>query len=108
MAFDCYCAICGVGFSGMRIGTPSDATAERRQQYVQEISRSLDGARYRTPSDEESIHSYDPRLVDQDKIAWTSKVHCLGLHEIEGKTKAFVSGPGYYSDAVSHLGFNIP
>ncbi|KAL4959786.1 F-box protein [Aspergillus stella-maris] len=99
MAFDCYCAICGVGFSGLRIGTPSDATAERRQQYVQSISRSPDGARYRTPSDEESIHSYDPRLVDSDSIAWTSKVHCLGLHEVEGKTTAFVSGPGYYSDA---------
>ncbi|KAL4940216.1 hypothetical protein BDV06DRAFT_24593 [Aspergillus oleicola] len=99
MAFDCYCAICGVGFSGMRIGTPSDATAERRQQYVRSISRSLDGARYRAASDEESIHSYDPRLVDQDNTAWTSQVHCLGLHDVEGKTKAFVSGPGYYSDA---------
>ncbi|KAL4929760.1 uncharacterized protein BDV17DRAFT_260921 [Aspergillus undulatus] len=99
MAFDCYCAICGVGFSGMKIGTPSDATAERRQQYVQSISRSLDGARYRVTSDDESIQSYDPRLVDQENIAWTSRVHCLGIHDVEGKSKAFVSGPGYYSDA---------
>jgi hypothetical protein len=90
MAFDCYCAICGVGFSGMRIGTPSEAAAERRRQYVESVSRSLDRSRDRPPvpeDGEESIQSYDPRLVDQDNIAWTSQVHCLGLHEVNGKNK---------------------
>ncbi|KAL6230454.1 hypothetical protein BDW75DRAFT_66038 [Aspergillus navahoensis] len=102
MAFDCYCAICGVGFSGMRIGTPSEATAERRRQYVESVSRCLDRSTDRPPvpeDGEESIQSYDPRLVDRDNIAWTSQVHCLGLHEVNGKNKAFVSGPGYYADA---------
>ncbi|KAL4904301.1 hypothetical protein BDW74DRAFT_168361 [Aspergillus multicolor] len=102
MAFDCYCAICGVGFSGMRIGTPSDATAERRRQYVESVSRSLDSAKERPPvpqDGEESIQSYDPRLVDQENIAWTSQVHCLGVHEVNGKNKSFISGPGYYADA---------
>ncbi|KAL4747090.1 hypothetical protein BDW72DRAFT_206801 [Aspergillus terricola var. indicus] len=102
MAFDCYCAICGVGFSGMRIGTPSEAAAERRRQYVESVSRSLDRSRDRPPvpeDGEESMQSYDPRLVDQDNIAWTSQVHCLGLHKVNGKNKAFVSGPGYYADA---------
>ncbi|KAL4787013.1 hypothetical protein BJX76DRAFT_319763 [Aspergillus varians] len=106
MPFDCYCAICGVGFSGMRIGSPSDATAARRQEYVESISRSLDDARGTRPlsspqdEEEEFTHSYDPRLVDQGNIAWTSQVHCLGMHDGQGKkSKAFVSGPGYYADA---------
>ncbi|KAL2852106.1 hypothetical protein BJY01DRAFT_100746 [Aspergillus pseudoustus] len=103
MAFDCYCAICGVGFSGMRIGTPSDATAERRRQYVDRISRSLNGtttADLECRDGEEPIHSYDPSLVDQDNIAWTSQVHCLGMQDdTKGKSRAFLSGPGYYADA---------
>ncbi|KAL4804972.1 hypothetical protein BDV18DRAFT_23555 [Aspergillus unguis] len=102
MAFDCYCALCGIGFSGLRIGSPSDATAERRRQYVQSVSRSLNESKDRPalPQDgEESINSYDPRLVNRESIAWTSQVHCLGVHEVKGKNKAFVSGPGYYADA---------
>ncbi|BCS27878.1 uncharacterized protein APUU_60926S [Aspergillus puulaauensis] len=96
MAFDCYCAICGVGFSGMRIGSPSDVTAARRQQYVDSVSRATTPL---TPQEDESIYSYDPRLVDSESVVWTSEVHCLGVHDVQGKTKAFVSGPGYYADA---------
>ncbi|KAL3459484.1 hypothetical protein BJX64DRAFT_201134 [Aspergillus heterothallicus] len=103
MAFDCYCAICGVGFSGMRIGTPSDATPERRRQYVERISRSLKGTTAAEPEpegEEEPIHSYDPSLVDQDSVSWTSQVHCLGIQDdAKGKSRAFLSGPGYYADA---------
>ncbi|KAL5335232.1 hypothetical protein BJX70DRAFT_375831 [Aspergillus crustosus] len=102
MAFDCYCAICGIGFSGMRIGSPSDATSEHRQQYVETLSRSLADARDTVPNapcNEETIDSYDPRLVDQESIAWTSEVHCLGVHDVKGESKAFISGPGYYADA---------
>lgn len=84
MAFDCYCAICGVGFSGMRIGSPSDVTAARRQQYVHSVSRAVAPL---TPQDDESIYSYDPRLVDSESVAWTSEVHCLGVHDVQGKTK---------------------
>ncbi|KAI9369861.1 hypothetical protein BJX61DRAFT_124657 [Aspergillus egyptiacus] len=104
MAFDCYCAICGVGFAGLRIGSPSDATTEqRRRRYVERISQSLNcaGETESNPQDAEPpIYSYDPRLVDQDNVAWTSQVHCLGMQEDpKGKTKAFISGPGYYADA---------
>ncbi|KAL2827949.1 hypothetical protein BDW59DRAFT_53213 [Aspergillus cavernicola] len=102
MAFDCYCAICGVGFAGMCIGDPSDATIEQRGQSVERISRSLNCAEHTESSaqDEEPIQTYDPRLVDQENVAWTSQVHCLGVQDAaEGKTKAFVSGPGYYADA---------
>jgi hypothetical protein len=87
MAFDCYCAICGVGFSGMRIGSPSDATAARRQQYVESVSRSLDARHSPLAPQDESIYSYDPRLVDRGSVAWTSEVHCLGVHDVQGKTK---------------------
>lgn len=84
MAFDCYCAICGVGFSGMRIGSPSDVAAQR-QQYVETVARSLDT---RQPLPQEgSIYSYDPRLVDRGSVSWTSEVHCLGVHDVQGKTK---------------------
>ncbi|KAL4867041.1 hypothetical protein BDV12DRAFT_128199 [Aspergillus spectabilis] len=102
MTFDCYCAICGIGFSVMRIGSPSDATPERRQQYVERLSRSLVDARDTISSssdNEEVIDSYDPRLVVQESIAWTSEVHCLGVHDVKGESKAFISGPGYYADA---------
>ncbi|KAL4882185.1 hypothetical protein BJY04DRAFT_187338 [Aspergillus karnatakaensis] len=102
MAFDCYCAVCGIGFSGMKIGSPSDATSERRQQYVERLSQSLDDARVTDETcqnDEDIIHTYDPRLVDQESIAWTREVHCLGVHDVKGETKAFISGPGYYADA---------
>ena len=89
MAFDCYCAICGVGFSGMRIGSPSDTTAARRQQYVDSVARSLDArhAPLTTHDGDESIYNYDPRLVDRESVAWTSEVHCLGVHDVQGKTK---------------------
>ncbi|KAL3443368.1 hypothetical protein BJX65DRAFT_199351 [Aspergillus insuetus] len=103
MAFDCYCAICGVGFSGMRIGTPSDATPERRRQYVERISRPVNGtttADTAPQGEEEPIRSYDPNLVNQENVAWTSQVHCLGMQDdAKGKSRAFISGPGYYADA---------
>ncbi|KAL4914678.1 hypothetical protein BDW62DRAFT_190086 [Aspergillus aurantiobrunneus] len=86
----------------MRIGSPSDATPERRRQYVDGISRSLDGATHRNPTPldgQTPILGYDPRLVDRDNVAWTSQLHCLGMQDVEGKSKAFVSGPGYYADA---------
>ncbi|KAL3472543.1 F-box domain protein [Aspergillus californicus] len=101
MAFDCYCAVCGVGFAGLRIGSLSDTTAERRKEYVERISRSLGRAGETTSSgDNEPILTYDPRLVDQENLSWTSQVHCLGMEEDDKrKKKAFISGPGYYADA---------
>jgi hypothetical protein len=91
MAFDCYCAICGVGFSGMRIGTPSDATPERRRQYVERISRPVNGTTTTGTApqgEEEPIRSYDPNLINQENVAWTSQVHCLGMQDdAKGKSR---------------------
>ncbi|KAL2865004.1 F-box protein [Aspergillus lucknowensis] len=100
MAFDCYCAICGVGFSGMRVGSPSDATPDRRRRCVERIARSLEGTTTVDADEDEPIYTYDPRLVDSDNVAWTSQLHCLGMHDdATGKSRAFISGPGYYADA---------
>ncbi|KAJ0413426.1 hypothetical protein BJY00DRAFT_322026 [Aspergillus carlsbadensis] len=86
MAFDCYCAICGVGFSGMRIRDPPD-----RQEHAEDSTQ--------RPSLPREENSYDPRLVDQESLAWTKQVHCLKKHDLDGKPRALVSGLGYYADA---------
>ncbi|KAI9045138.1 F-box protein [Aspergillus affinis] len=109
MAFDCYCAICGVGFSGMHIEAQSETAMERRRRWVAKRTRALQQGKdfnqisREEGNDEPPIRSYDPRIVGTEKIEWLYKAHCLAMNEdSKGKGKAFISGPGYYAD-MTHL-----
>lgn len=87
MAFDCYCAICGVGFCGMHIEAPSETALERRRRWIEKRCRALQaGEDFRQVShegeeNEEPVRSYDPRIVGWDNISWLYKAHCLGVDE---------------------------
>ncbi|KAA8651251.1 uncharacterized protein ATNIH1004_000129 [Aspergillus tanneri] len=103
MAFDCYCAICGVGFSGMHIEHPSQTALERRRKWIAKRASALqagkDISQLSQEEDEAPIRSYDPRIVDFGNIEWLYKAHCLAVDEKpNGMGKAFISGPGYYAD----------
>ncbi|KAF7592526.1 hypothetical protein BBP40_012750 [Aspergillus hancockii] len=106
MAYDCYCAICGVGFSGIHIETPSEAALERRRRWIEKRCRALEAGQdlsdIPTEENDGPVRSYDPRLVDSNNISWLYKAYCLGVSHpapgAAGKTKAFISGPGYYAD----------
>ncbi|KAI2870242.1 hypothetical protein CBS76997_5584 [Aspergillus niger] len=106
MAFDCYCAICGVGFCGMHIEAPSETAIERRRRWIEKRCRALQaGEDFRQVShegeeNEEPVRSYDPRIVGWDNISWLYKAHCLGVDENakSGAPKAFLSDEGYYAD----------
>ncbi|KAB8233277.1 hypothetical protein ETB97_007484 [Aspergillus alliaceus] len=106
MAYDCYCAICGVGFSGMHIESPSETAIERRRRWIEKRCRALEAGQdiSQIPAEENDapVRSYDPRLVDTDNISWLFKAYCLGSNPpapgTSGTNKAFISGPGYYAD----------
>ncbi|GAQ05353.1 hypothetical protein ALT_2674 [Aspergillus lentulus] len=103
MAYDCYCAICGVGFCGMLIETPSETAAERRRRWIEKRSQALQAGQSidQVPQEgEEPVRSYDPKIVGWENVAWLYKAYCLGFNPqaASGKGKAFVSGPGYYAD----------
>ncbi|KAE8385464.1 hypothetical protein BDV23DRAFT_18832 [Aspergillus alliaceus] len=106
MAYDCYCAICGVGFSGMHIESPSETAIERRRRWIEKRCRALEAGQdiSQIPAEENDapVRSYDPRLVDTDNISWLFKAYCLGSNPpapgASGTHKAFISGPGYYAD----------
>ncbi|KAH2562241.1 hypothetical protein KXV42_003892 [Aspergillus fumigatus] len=103
MAYDCYCAICGVGFCGMLIETPSETATERRRRWIEKRSRALQAGQSidQVPQEgEEPVRSYDPKIVGWENVAWLYKAYCLGYNPqaASGKGKAFVSGPGYYAD----------
>ncbi|KAE8353171.1 hypothetical protein BDV28DRAFT_112227 [Aspergillus coremiiformis] len=106
MAYDCYCAICGAGFSGMYIESLSETAIERRRRWIEKRCRALEAGQdiSQIPAEENDapVRSYDPRLVDTDTISWLYKVYCLGSHPppsgTSGTNKAFISGPGYYAD----------
>ncbi|GIK05498.1 hypothetical protein Aspvir_009611 [Aspergillus viridinutans] len=104
MAYDCYCAICGVGFCGMLIETPSETGTERRRRWIEKRSQALQAGQPidQVPQDgEEPVRSYDPKIVGWENVAWLYKAYCLGFNPqaASGKGKTFVSGPGYYADA---------
>ncbi|GFF42807.1 hypothetical protein IFM61606_04596 [Aspergillus udagawae] len=103
MAYDCYCAICGVGFCGMLIETPSETAAERRRRWIEKRSQALQAGQSidQVPQEgEEPVRSYDPKIVGWENVAWLYKAYCLGFNPqaASGKGKTFVSGPGYYAD----------
>lgn len=105
MAFDCYCAICGVGFSGMHIEPQSETAMERRRRWVAKRTRALQAGKdinqvaREEGNDEAPIRSYDPRIVGSEKIEWLYKAHCLALNkDSKGPAKAFISEQGYYAD----------
>ncbi|KAG2001111.1 hypothetical protein GB937_010499 [Aspergillus fischeri] len=103
MAYDCYCAICGVGFCGMLIETPSETATERRRRWIEKRSRALQAGQSidQVPQEgEEPVRSYDPKIVGWENVAWLYKAYCLGFNPqaASGKGKTFVSGPGYYAD----------
>ncbi|THC88264.1 hypothetical protein EYZ11_012296 [Aspergillus tanneri] len=85
MAFDCYCAICGVGFSGMHIEHPSQTALERRRKWIAKRASALqagkDISQLSQEEDEAPIRSYDPRIVDFGNIEWLYKAHCLAVDE---------------------------
>lgn len=87
MAFDCYCAICGVGFSGMHIEAQSETAMERRRRWIAERTRALQAGNdinqitREEGNDEVPIRSYDPRIVGSEKIEWLYKAHCLARDE---------------------------
>ncbi|KAL5358749.1 hypothetical protein BJX96DRAFT_183318 [Aspergillus floccosus] len=97
MAYDCYCAICGVGFCGMHIETPSHASLERRQRWIEKRYRAMEASRNKNncqvphdPSEDhdDPVRSYDPRIVGWDNISWLYKAYCLGSNQQpSGKTK---------------------
>ncbi|RAH78375.1 F-box domain protein [Aspergillus japonicus CBS 114.51] len=107
MAFDCYCAICGVGFCGMHIEPPSEEALERRRRWIEKRRRALQAGKDLTqlPRDSEEdanpVRSYDPRIVGWENISWLYKAHCLGMNQnaAAGSAKAFLSDEGYYADA---------
>ncbi|RHZ58380.1 uncharacterized protein CDV56_102937 [Aspergillus thermomutatus] len=103
MAYDCYCAICGVGFCGMLIETPSETATERRRRWIEKRSQALQAGQSidQVPQDgEEPVRSYDPKILGWENVAWLYKAYCLGFNPraASGKGKTFVSGPGYYAD----------
>ncbi|KAF9885251.1 hypothetical protein FE257_000611 [Aspergillus nanangensis] len=105
MAYDCYCAICGVGFCGMHIETPSEASLERRRRWIEKRYRAMKASSNNPPLPHENearddpVRSYDPRIVGWDNVSWLYKAYCLGLSDQpDTKSKAFISGPGYYAD----------
>ncbi|PLB46318.1 hypothetical protein P170DRAFT_458380 [Aspergillus steynii IBT 23096] len=111
MAFDCYCAICGVGFSGMHVEVQSETAMERRRRWIAKRTRALQAGKdinqisREEGSDEAPIRSYDPRIVGSQKIDWLYKAHCLAMNEdSKGVGKAFISGSGYYADMVGRIG----
>ncbi|RHZ70206.1 hypothetical protein CDV55_107546 [Aspergillus turcosus] len=104
MAYDCYCAICGVGFCGMLIETPSETASERRRRWIEKRSQALRAGQSidQVPHEgEEPVRTYDPKIVGWENVAWLYKAYCLGFNPqaAKGKGKTFVSGPGYYADA---------
>ncbi|KAL4895146.1 F-box domain protein [Aspergillus ambiguus] len=106
MAYDCYCAICGVGFCGMHIETPSQTSLERRRRWIEKRYRAMEASRNNCqvphdPSEDHTdpVRSYDPRIVGWDNVSWLYQAYCLGSNQqASGKNKAFISGPGYYAD----------
>ncbi|KAE8155114.1 hypothetical protein BDV25DRAFT_146590 [Aspergillus avenaceus] len=105
MAYDCYCALCGVGFSGMHIESPSETAQERRRRWIEKRSRALEAGQdlHEVPVEESDapVRSYDPRLVSSDNISWLYQAFCLGSTprpRRSGTAKAFIAGPGYYAD----------
>ncbi|OOF93907.1 hypothetical protein ASPCADRAFT_209130 [Aspergillus carbonarius ITEM 5010] len=106
MAFDCYCAICGVGFCGMHIEAPSETALERRRRWIEKRCRALQAGKdigqlsHEGDETEDPVRSYDPQIVGWDNISWLYKAHCLGVNENaeSGATKAFISDEGYYAD----------
>ncbi|KAF7114166.1 hypothetical protein CNMCM5793_007744 [Aspergillus hiratsukae] len=104
MAYDCYCAICGVGFCGMLIETPSETATDRRRRWIEKRSQALREGQSidQVPQeDEEPVRTYDPKIVSWENVAWLYKAYCLGFNPkaASGKGKTFVSGPGYYADS---------
>ncbi|PWY86759.1 F-box domain protein [Aspergillus heteromorphus CBS 117.55] len=106
MAFDCYCALCGVGFCGMHIEAPSETATERRRRWIEKRCRALQAGRdigqvSEGEETEDPVRSYDPRIVGWDNISWLYKAHCLGWNESApaGTSKAFISDEGYYADS---------
>jgi hypothetical protein len=83
MAYDCYCAICGVGFCGMLIETPSETATERRRRWIEKRSQALQAGQSidQVPQEgEELVRSYDPKIVGWENVAWLYKAYCLGFN----------------------------
>ncbi|KAB8211497.1 hypothetical protein P875_00010069 [Aspergillus parasiticus SU-1] len=105
MAYDCYCAICGVSFTGMHIESPSETAIERRRRWIEKRCRAIESgqdiSQIPTEENDAPVRSYDPRLVDTDNISWLYKAYCLGSNPPSNTSKtnkAFIAGPGYYAD----------
>lgn len=110
MAYDCYCAICGVGFCGMHIETPSQTSLERRQRWIEKRYRAREASKNNNcqvphdPSEDhdDPVRSYDPRLVGWDNISWLYKAYCLGSNpQPSGKTK-YIMSPAVVLTSHSH------
>lgn len=90
MAYDCYCAICGVGFCGMLIETPSETASERRRRWIEKRSQALRAGQSidQVPQEgEEPVRTYDPKIVGWENVAWLYKAYCLGFNPQAAKGK---------------------
>ncbi|GME25856.1 F-box domain [Neofusicoccum parvum] len=115
-SWDCYCAICGSTISGAIISEkPRTARFhKRRAEERREAAAAAAGqdAPVYEESDEDSDdnesldsydeeYSYDPAILSDEDIEWTSSLHILGFNpDANNVTKAFVAGPGFYGDYV--------
>ncbi|KAI3391427.1 hypothetical protein diail_7378 [Diaporthe ilicicola] len=111
-SWDCYCAICGGPFWGVKVSQKPRTPGFRRRKAKEIENRRQGRETYRKDmisveeqdeDDESDSHesydeaqSYDPDVVSEDDAKWTETLHVLAFNS--ESEQAFVSGPGNYND----------
>ncbi|OJJ96346.1 hypothetical protein ASPACDRAFT_34821 [Aspergillus aculeatus ATCC 16872] len=106
MNYDCFCAVCGIGFCGMHFGHPVGSASAYRYRSEENSCRILYANKNLSQLRDGNIYgghgnNYSPRIVRRENISWIQKVHCLGLknQDTSGSGEAFLSEQGYYADS---------
>ncbi|KAH8810880.1 hypothetical protein F5884DRAFT_897414 [Xylogone sp. PMI_703] len=99
-SWDCYCAICGGPFCGVRIARKPKHVRRLSQQQNDQFREKDEGGETDEDADtDENENCYDPGVINGEDIKWTDTLHVLGFNpHVCGTTKSFISGPGFYED----------
>lgn len=123
-SWDCYCAICGGPLGGVEVSR-KPRTARFRRKWAKAKKRRERGLsddedmgsegepdedagvsdEGEPDDDTESLDSfdednaYDPEVISEQEVSWVESLYVLGFHpEAKGASKAFLGGPGRYTD----------
>ncbi|KAJ4393170.1 hypothetical protein N0V93_002377 [Gnomoniopsis smithogilvyi] len=116
-SWDCYCAICGGPFVGVRISQiprTSHFLVRRAKEELEQQKRKFEGQVFvsntseddegedcnsESPNANDEYGTYDCDIVSEADIKWIETLHVIGANDAEsGVSKVFISGPGRYLD----------